>query len=47
MSATVIKYVTVNPSRGDLKLFCSIHTLLIDDSKSDEQGSSGRVATLS
>src|ERR1700722_18033297 len=45
MSATVMKCVTVNPSRGGISyLFCSIRTLIIDDSKSDEQCSSGRVA---
>src|ERR1700722_4244255 len=45
MSATVMKCVTVNPSRGGISyLFCSIRTPLIDDSKSDEQCSSGRVA---
>ena len=45
MSATVMKCVTLNPSRGGIsQLFCSIPTLLIDDSKSDEQCSSGRVA---
>jgi hypothetical protein len=31
-------------ARGHLIAFCSIRTLLIDDSKSDEQCSSGRVA---
>jgi hypothetical protein len=42
---TVMKCVTVNPSRRAIsQLFCSIRTLLIDDSKSEEQCPSGRVA---